>query len=58
MVDLYGCFDNEDPPLSYTGFDDIKFAVFEIIIPPFKEAQSLKLTSPMSSTLVRRANSI
>ena len=58
MVELYGCFDDENPPLSFTGVDDINFAVFEIIIPPFKEAQSLKLTSPMSSTLVRRANSI
>ena len=58
MADLYGCFDNERPPLSFTGVDDINFAVFEIIIPPFKEAQSLKLTSPMSLALVRRANSI
>ena len=58
MADLYGCFDAENPPLSFTGVDDINFAVFEIIIPPFKEAQSLKLTSPMSSALVRRAKSI
>ena len=58
MADLYGCFDAENPPLSFTGVDDINFAVFEIIIPPFKEAQSLKLTSPMSPALVRRAKSI
>ena len=58
MADLYGCFDAENPPLSFTGVDDINFAVFEIIIPPFKEAQSLKLTSPMSTALVRRAKSI
>ena len=58
MADLYGCFDAERPPLSFKSVDDINFAVFKIIIPPFKEAQSLKLTSPMSSTLVRRANSI
>ena len=58
MADLYGCFDAEDPPLSFKSVDDIPFAVFEIIIPPFKEVQSLKLTTPMSSTLVRRAKSI
>ena len=58
MADLYGCFDAENPPLSFTGVDDINFAVFEIIIPPFKEAQSLKLASPMSPALVRRAKSI
>ena len=58
MADLYGCFDAERPPLSFTGVDDINFADFEIIIPPFQDAQSLKLTSPMSSTLVRRANSV
>ena len=41
MTDLYGCFDDENPPLSYTGFDDAKFAIFEIVPVPFKEAQSL-----------------
>ena len=43
MTELYGCFDNENPPLSYTGFEDMNFAVFEIIIQPFKDAHSLKL---------------
>ena len=45
MTELYGCFDDENPPLSYTGFDDMNFATFKIIIPPFNEAQSLKLRS-------------
>ena len=31
MADLYGCFDAEAPPLSFTGVDDINFAVFEIV---------------------------
>ena len=31
MADLYGCFDAEHPPLSFTGVDDINFAVFEIV---------------------------
>ena len=31
MADLYGCFDTEEPPLSFTGVDDINFAVFEIV---------------------------
>lgn len=43
MTDLYGCFDDQYPPLSFTGYSDINFAVFKIVPVPFKEAQSLKL---------------
>ena len=35
MADLYGCFDDEDPPLSYTGYSDRDFAVFKIVPVPF-----------------------
>ena len=47
MAELYGCFDDENPPLSYTGFDDINFAVFEIVPVPFSvyRTNSLRLRS-------------
>ena len=47
MADLYGCFDDENPPLSFTGVDDINFAVFEIVPVPFSlyETKSLRLRS-------------
>ena len=47
MADLYGCFDAENPPLSFTGVDDINFAVFEIVPVPFSvyRTNSLNLRS-------------
>ena len=47
MADLYGCFDAEHPPLSFTGVDDINFAVFEIVPVPFSvyRTNSLNLRS-------------
>ena len=35
MTELYGCFDDENPPLSYTGYSDRNFAVFKIVPVPF-----------------------
>jgi hypothetical protein len=59
MADLYGCFDDENPPLSYTGFDDAKFAIFEIVPVPFKEALSLRLRpNSVIPDASRRAKSI
>ena len=45
MADLYGCFDDEKPPLSYTGFDDLQFSVFEIVPVRFSyyETKSLRV---------------
>ena len=47
MADLYGCFDDEKPPLSYTGFDDLQFSVFEIVPVRFSyyETKSLRVRS-------------
>ena len=47
MADLYGCFDDEQPPLSYTCFDDLQFSVFEIVPVPFSvyRTNSLRLRS-------------
>ena len=47
MADLYGCFDAEHPPLSFTGVDDINFAVFEIVPVPSSvyRTNSLRLRS-------------
>lgn len=44
MADLYGCFDDENPPLSYTGYDDLQFSVFEIVPVRFSyyETKSLR----------------
>ena len=45
MADLYGCFDDENPPLSYTGYDDLQFSVFEIVPVRFSyyETKSLRV---------------
>ena len=47
MADLYGCFDDEKPPLSYTGYDDLQFSVFEIVPVRFSyyETKSLRVRS-------------
>ena len=61
MADLYGCFDAENPPLSFTGVDDINFAVFEIVPVPFSvyRTNSLRLRSnSVIPDATRRAKSI
>jgi len=35
MIELYGCFDDEMPPLSFTGYNDNRFASFRIVPVPF-----------------------
>ena len=47
MADLYGCFDDEHPPLSYTSYDDLQFSVFEIVPVRFSfyETKSLRVRS-------------
>ena len=62
MADLYGCFDDEHPPLSFTGVDDINFAVFEIVPVPFSlyETKSLRVrsNSTIPDASIQRAKSI
>ena len=60
MADLYGCFDDENPPLSFTGVDDINFAVFEIVPVPFSlyETKSLRSNSAIPDARIQRAKSI
>ena len=62
MADLYGCFDDEKPPLSYTGFDDLQFSVFEIVPVRFSyyETKSLRVrsNSAIPDATIQRAKSI
>ena len=61
MTELYGCFDDENPPLSYTGYSDRIFAVFKIVPVPFSlyETKSLRLRpNSVIADASRRAKSI
>ena len=62
MTELYGCFDDENPPLSFTGYSDINFAVFKIVPVPFSlyETKSLRLRSNSiaHNASIQRAKSI
>ena len=61
MTELYGCFDDENPPLSYTGYSDINFAVFKIVPVPFSLYETKSLTLKQNSVThnaSRRAKSI
>ena len=51
MVELYGCFDDENPPLSFTGVDDINFAVFEIVPVRFSYYETKSLTLRPNSVI-------
>jgi hypothetical protein len=39
MIELYGCFDDEMPPLSFTGYNDNRFASFRIVPVPFSRLE-------------------
>lgn len=62
MTELYGCFDDENPPLSFTGYSDINFAFFKIVPVPFSlyETKSLRLrpNSTIPNSTRRRAKSL
>jgi hypothetical protein len=63
MIELYGCFDDEMPPLSFTGYNDNRFASFKIVPVPFSfnenETKSLTLRSnSIATNATRRAKSI
>jgi hypothetical protein len=54
MIELYGCFDDEMPPLSFTGYDDNRFASFRIVPVPFSRLRS----NSIAPNARRRAKSI
>jgi len=66
MIELYGCFDDEMPPLSFTGYNDNRFASFKIVPVPFsfnetKSTKSLRLrlrSNSIAPNARRRAKSI
>jgi hypothetical protein len=65
MIELYGCFDDEMPPLSFTGYNDNRFASFKIVPVPFSfnenETKSLRLrvrSNSIAPNARRRAKSI
>jgi len=66
MIELYGCFDDEMPPLSFTGYNDNRFASFKIVPVPFsfnetKSTKSLRLrvrSNSIAPNTRRRAKSI
>ena len=54
MIELYGCFDDEMPPLSFTGYNDNRYASFKIVPVPFSRLRS----NSIAPNTRRRAKSI